>query len=459
VFDRACQHHGRGVRNAGDCAARADLTQLVTAIFESWKQDGVAFAVLRNYEGLPAATLNDIDVLVSPHQLVEAERSMLMAAKRAGYTWHNRVRFSPISYFFFHPSSLRQIQIDLFSTLQWHCVPTISAESVLATRVNRGLFDVPAPVQEAVINLLMPLIYTGRPKEKYKPQILNAFSAAPRDAVSVLAAAVGDRLARRCVDVVLIEHWADLARLSGPLRKAFLKYQIARHPWKIMRAAVRDAQRIVGRAFQSPGITVAILAAERGSACGVGEQVVQLLESTFRRGKGVRMSLDEGAPGRLRIIPATQPATTSYPRWIASIMSLLPPATRAILRRETTRRLALFRNGLVLIDASSPCQQGDRRSLRIDRQRLDSISRVVRRADLVFLVDKNLDTRIAPPTTGTPSVKGGAETQALRQLVRTARSGVTVDGTESVERVASHIAEHVLHWMAERTGERHRLRW
>ena len=58
-----------------------EISQLVTAVFRAWQQAGINWLVLRNYESLPESTTNDIDVLVGPGQLRQAEQALLAAAE------------------------------------------------------------------------------------------------------------------------------------------------------------------------------------------------------------------------------------------------------------------------------------------------------------------------------------------------------------------------------------------
>src|SRR5437764_6528273 len=46
-----------------------EVSRLVTEVFRAWQQAGIPFLVLRNYENLPRAISNDIDILLKPEQL------------------------------------------------------------------------------------------------------------------------------------------------------------------------------------------------------------------------------------------------------------------------------------------------------------------------------------------------------------------------------------------------------
>ena len=58
-----------------------EISKLATAIFRAWDRAGIDFLVLRNYEGLPSFTANEIDVLVAPEQVRRAEQTLLAAAQ------------------------------------------------------------------------------------------------------------------------------------------------------------------------------------------------------------------------------------------------------------------------------------------------------------------------------------------------------------------------------------------
>src|SRR5690606_35545782 len=110
---------------------------------QQWQSEKIVFLVLRNYEGLPHRIGNDIDVLVSPKQLQQAEAILIRVAEEIGYQLHNRAEFSPVSLFFFHPESCEQVQFDLFYKLVWRGLHFISTSEVLERRVAKSAFFVP----------------------------------------------------------------------------------------------------------------------------------------------------------------------------------------------------------------------------------------------------------------------------------------------------------------------------
>ena len=64
-------------------AEHEEISRLITAVFGAWQQAGINFLILRNYEGLPHSTTNDIDVLVQKDQRKEAMRALREAQAAA----------------------------------------------------------------------------------------------------------------------------------------------------------------------------------------------------------------------------------------------------------------------------------------------------------------------------------------------------------------------------------------
>ena len=144
-----------------------EISQMVTAVFRAWQQAGINCLVLRNYEGLPDSTTNDIDVLVDPTQLRQAEQALLGAASKAGFRLHNRVEFATLALYLSSAHSNAQAHFDLFTALKWRGFDFLACEEFLPRKASRELFCIPHPADETATKLLASLIYTAKVKEKY----------------------------------------------------------------------------------------------------------------------------------------------------------------------------------------------------------------------------------------------------------------------------------------------------
>src|SRR5258708_3163225 len=155
-----------------------DISGLVVGVSGAWQRAKIDFLVLRNYENLPEFTTNDIDVLVEPNQLRKAEQTLLAAASEAGFRLHNRAEFATLALYLSDPDSLAQAHFDLFTALKWRGFDFLDCRGFLRRRIQRDLFAIPHPADEAAANLLATMIFTGKVKEKYKPSIAAGFRTA-----------------------------------------------------------------------------------------------------------------------------------------------------------------------------------------------------------------------------------------------------------------------------------------
>ncbi len=305
-----------------------EFSRLVTAVFRAWKQDGITFLVLRNHEDLPYATTNDIDVLVEPSQLRQAELALVKAARQAGFGLHNRAEFATLALYLSKArpktvgdevtclcsppkgpiderlvtssptvdiglgqalsgkGSVSQVHFDLFVALKWRGFEFLSASELLRGRIDRGLLAVPHPAHQAACNLLASMIYTGRVKPKYQASILSGFRAAPDTARALLGPIYGERHADLIVDASSVGDWPRIERLTGTLRRMLVWRQSACHPLKTANSLFSDTVRLARRWLHPPGLAVVLCGADGSGKSTAAPAVVDGLSTTFSPEKG-----------------------------------------------------------------------------------------------------------------------------------------------------------------------------
>ena len=443
---------------SGDTGA-TDLTNLVTNIFQAWGEAGIRFVILRNYEGLPACTTNDIDVLIAPEQLQRAEQILVAAAQRAGYHRHNRQEFASLALFFYHPETLHQLQIDLYPDLPWRGFATLTAEEVLRERVDHGLFAIPHPAHEAVISLLGRLLQHGTIAEKYKPAIVAGFQSDQARATAALNRIFGASLAETVLSEALRGNWAGIEQLTTPLRRALVWRAITRRPCGTARSMVRDVIRLTRRFFAPGGMTLVVLGADGSGKSTVAALAVDKLRATFPPAKGIEVHWKPVVFFGQRRRGTGQPNVDPHgqrPRGrVASLLYLTGHWLEFLLGSQLQFRPVLFRGGLVLIDRYYYDFLIDQR-----RYRLQVPTAIVRalfffqkQPDLVFLLDapadvlQNRKREVSPAETA-------RQVEAYRRLVTELPQGRLLDATQPAENVATGLTRQVLAWLETRTDRR-----
>jgi len=444
---------------ASNAAPRTrDLSDLITALFVKWRAEGVEFLVLRNYEGLPATTGNDVDILVRPGQLKLAERVLVSVARDAGYHLHNRAEFSPVSLFFFQPETLRQIHIDLFHKLEWRGFDFLNADAFLDWRVDQGPFAVPHRVHQAVNDLLMRQLYHGYVKEDYKPFIHDGLRQFPVEMETVLRRIFGDHVGRRLARAIHAERWADVEAQTRNMRRHLALRRLVYRPFDTLASLWKDVKRLFSRFCRPPGMTVVLLGADGSGKSSVATRLTRALESSFNPGKGLHVHWKPTV--FLRHRRARRPATTDphaqTPRNpVASAFALLYHWLEFWLGAMFHFRRAMFRNGMVLVERYHYDFLVDQRRYRLQGVQwlAPRLFRLLPPPDLVFLLD-------APPEilhARKPEVlleETRRQREAYRALVTNLPQGRIVDCTEPIELVVNRIAHQVLVHLEARLARR-----
>ncbi len=439
-----------------------DISGLVVGVFRAWQRAKIDFLVLRNYENLPEFTTNDIDVLVEPNQLRKAEQTLLAAASEAGFRLHNRAEFATLALYLSDPDSLAQAHFDLFTALKWRGFDFLDCRGFLRRRIQRDLFAIPHPADEAAANLLATMIFTGKVKEKYKPSIAAGFRSEPQAAIQLLAFNYGRAHARFAVEAGAAERWLEIEARTSALRCALILRQLTQRPCHIAMSLFSDAARISRRFVQPPGLTVVLCGAD---GCGKSTAAVSLIEclgGTFSPPKGRHFHWKPPLFSQKRREtrgPTTSPHAQPARNPVTSLLFFGFHWIEFFIGSLLRLRPAVFRGGLVLIDRYYYDFFVDER-----RYRLSLPQWLVRlgyallpKPDLVFLLDAPAGV-LQSRKREVPLEETQRQRAAYLELVRGLNNGCVIDATQPQPKVVREITRQVLEFMAERTARRGRSR-
>lgn len=432
-----------------------NLSELVTAIFQAWHEAGVAFLVLRNYERLPQDVGNDVDVLIRPAQLALAENVMVTAALSTGYRLHNRAEFSPVSYFFHHPESLRQLQIDLFYNHQWRGFDLLPVEVVMDRRRRRSdLFSVPSAVHEAISDLLGRLIFHGYVKENYKELIQATARSEGLRMTQTLTEMFGEALAGQLVEAMAQGRWEVVEGCFGAMRRELIWRRLTGEPLHTLRSILRDYRRFLKRLWHPPGLVVVLIGPDGCGKSTVAQRVAERLVHTFRPDKSVRIHWKPAVffKGRRAARPPTvDPHGQSCRGPVLSLVFLVYHWIEYLVGGWLHFLPVRFRNGLVLVDRYYYDFAVDPRRFRMQVQPavVRWLFRHVPQPDLVFLLDAPADILRARKAEVT-AAETERQRKAYQELLSRLSHGRTVDATAPTEVVTDQILSEILAFMTER---------
>lgn len=435
----------------------ADSAPFLTHFFDGLRKEGVDFLVLRNYAELPYCAGNDLDILINSRQRAEAEAILILSARLHGYSLVNRAEFSPVSLFVAHPETRQQLQIDLFTGLEWRGFSILGSEAVLAARQDKGLFFAPHPIHEATLNLLTRLLYHGYVKEKYKPSIRTALLTEPGEARRTLAKPFGVQAADDLVACVLAEDWAAIEAESGRWRRQLVIGQLSRSPWQTLSSLLLNARRLVRRFAVPPGLMLVMLGPDGCGKSSVAAGIMEKLSPTFAPGKSGHFHWKPSffRRGHAHAAPVTDPHGKPPRRPLTSLAYFAFHWLEFVVSGPFRLRPVLFGNGLAIVDRYYHDFFVDPQRYRIDipSRLLDWAYRFVMKPDLVICLDVPTEV-LQSRKQEVPVEESDRQRQAYLELARTLPNAHVVDASRPLDEVVAEVEGIVLDYMADRTARR-----
>jgi thymidylate kinase len=435
-----------------------EISQLVTAGFRAWEQAGINCLVLRNYEGLPDFTANDIDVLVDPKQLLHAERVLLQAATQAGFRLHNRAEYATLALYLSSRQTNAQAHFDLFTALKWRGFEFLASNGFLSRKVGKGLFCVPHTADETATKLLATLIYTGKVKENYRASVAAGLQAEPAAITDLLARTYGPEHAKFLVAAGAQEKWTDIEAAIGSLRQALVLRQLAGHPWRTLKSLLLDANRLVRRFLRPPGVTVVLCGADGSGKSTAASALVEGLSATFSPQKGYHFHWKPpifSARRRAARGPVTDPHGRPVRGPVVSLGYFGFHWLEFFLGSHVRLRPITFRGGLVLIDRFyyDFFVDQQRYRLRVPQPIVRLGHCFLKKPDLVVLLDAPAEL-LQRRKREVLLAETERQRVAYLEMVRSLSNGRIVDASQPPEKVGADINRVILDFMAGRTRQR-----
>lgn len=438
-------------------AETEEISRFVTAAFTKWREAGINFLVLRNYEELPHYTTNDIDVLVQKDQRKSAEKLLISAATATGFRLHNRAEFATLALYFSHPQSGAETHFDLFTALKWRGFDFLPAEDVLVRKIPRDSFFVPHPAHEAAANLLAFFIFNGRVKEKYRAGITAGFRSEPEIARALLAKTYGDELAGEFIQLAINENWSGIESKLKAARKTLIFRQSVLQPWQTFMSLDADFDRLVVRVLRPPGLVIVLCGPDGCGKSTVAPQVVELLRGTFSPAKGRQIHWKPRVFSRAREggAPETNPHGKPTRNAAASLAYFAFHWLEFLLGWWLRIFPATFRGGLVLIDRFyfDFFVDQKRYRLRVPSPLIKIGYGLLPQPDMVFLLDAPAEV-LQQRKKEVPPEESARQRTAYVDLMKDVKNSTVLDATKTPEVLAAEIEKAVLDFMAARTAKR-----
>lgn len=242
---------------------------LVLEMISTLEREGIFSVYLRNYENLPEAVGNDVDLLVPTGSRSAAIRTLMRVAESEGWSYLGSGHFSPVALYFANLETTETLHLDLFDRIEWHFLEFADAAGILARRVWNGKVHIPAAGDEVYLNVATRLIYQGNIREKHRIAVAAFLEhhgdSACDDAFRSHLGPDGIRLAAS----LAAHDWQGAASTRKQLRSAALKKFGLLRPMGIAEGLTRYGCRIVRKFLKPPGHFLVLEGAD-----GVGKSTI-----------------------------------------------------------------------------------------------------------------------------------------------------------------------------------------
>ena len=226
------------------------LAVFLQAVFSRMSASGAEYAILRNYRDLPGYVRHDIDMAVAPESLSRVVEAIRGAALEAGWALTG-VRTGVCTTVFVEEGvGGRKLHFDLSNGPRWYCFEFVDWRRILAKSVLYRGFRVADAAGEAVVCLMLRLLYGGYVKDEYRDSIRRSASdeAIHAEMRSLLLPWLGDVATMRILGWAACGDWKALEGRVGRMRARAIWGNLKR-PSLMVRHVVHDLFHAVLRWF------------------------------------------------------------------------------------------------------------------------------------------------------------------------------------------------------------------
>ncbi|MBN2320691.1 MAG: hypothetical protein JXR49_16545 [Acidobacteria bacterium] len=232
-------------------------------LFQRFRTAGIRYCVLGGSPNLPYDLgKGDLDILVPPDCIDRAEEIARTTALNHGGSCICRYRVE-LRLFCFCGRNGRGwwgAHVDLFPACAYRALPFLDTDTLLHNASACNGVRTASAEDAALYRCMKEVLFNRKPKKDYAEKAKNAFAVKPREIRKHLNRCLGAAAAESWCRALSVEKdavdWKKLCRIT---RRALLIRTIPRHGLRLMRSKLQNIGRRIGRIFNPPGVTIAVL--------------------------------------------------------------------------------------------------------------------------------------------------------------------------------------------------------
>jgi thymidylate kinase len=255
--------------------------EFLEAVFLQLQREGIEYAVLRNYDGLPQKPGRDIDILTNDYPRFAA--LLREFSGKAGYSLRIFRRY--VGMVKFHLArwcpGLEVLEIDVAWSINWKGIPFFSPD-LLRQRLPKRCFFILPPGAEAALSLIKHVIYHGTVLDKYKPWLPEMARSDRAGFLAAVAKCFGNSLAEQLFDLTCQSNWQGIASLAPQLRRNAILRTFIHNP---LTHIIHQGSFIwwnLRRFFRPSGRFVVLLGPDGSGKSTISQKLQEFLQPLFQ---------------------------------------------------------------------------------------------------------------------------------------------------------------------------------
>ena len=260
---------------------RPDILFIET-FFNGLRQLDISYCIMRNAHDVVAGDAHDIDLCICDKKLYQAERLLEEQAKRLNWKLHLKTgsaddKSNIKCYNYYHTIEETQeiyiVHIDVFPTYAWKGYEILSNELLLENVNTETLYHSIAPETEAVCNLFVRLLYNGKIKDKYKPNIKKTFQNNKDRVCEIMRHFLPQDLTKYIYNCAIEQKWDAIDDIRPSIIQCVKK--------RTKRKLLTYITYLLSKALKRTGLIIAVQGTDGSGKTTIINGIEQVLGNTF----------------------------------------------------------------------------------------------------------------------------------------------------------------------------------
>lgn len=206
--------------------------QFIETFFYKLQEKQIEYCIIRNADEVQHGDAHDVDLTVDERRISETHEVLSAVAKEQGWAPHlingrqqDKVNIKCYNFFQINDDEKKIyiVHVDIFPVFSWKGYEILS-NSILLNNINKEtIYHKLASETEAVCNLFVRLLYNGKIKDKYKPDVLKIFQNNEDSVMNIMRQFLSQELAEWIYNRTLEENWGLIEKKRNSIIRCIKK--------------------------------------------------------------------------------------------------------------------------------------------------------------------------------------------------------------------------------------------